>query len=69
MASGTSLDLNYLVPFKKTGIELNKNNILLRMSILGEYHMPKIGTTVLDDDGVKLVKDYIKSLNGHHVQQ
>lgn len=62
MASSTSLNLEYTAPFEETGIGSNKENILLRMRVMGEYHMPKTGTTILDDDGVKLIGDYIKSL-------
>ena len=61
-ASGTSLNLNYTTSFEKTRIQFNKENILIRMSEMGEYHMPKSGVTVLDDEGVKLIRDYIKIL-------
>ncbi len=61
-AAGTSLDLNYNTPFEKTGIGYNKENMVIRMSTMGEYHMPKIGTTTPDEEGVKLIRDYIKSL-------
>ncbi len=64
MASSTSLNLGYLTAFEETGIGFNKQNILIRMSTMGEYHMPKTGTTILDDEGVILIKGYIKSLNG-----
>jgi uncharacterized repeat protein (TIGR03806 family) len=62
-ASNTSLKLNYSAPFEETGIDYNKQNILNRMNTMGEYHMPKTGTTILDDEGVALVKSYIRSLN------
>jgi uncharacterized repeat protein (TIGR03806 family) len=65
MASNTSLNLGYAAEFEKTGIDFNKQNILIRMSTMGEYHMPKTGTTVLDEDGVELVRTYIKSLDDH----
>lgn len=61
-ASGTSLNLGYSSAFEETGIDFNKQNILIRMSTMGEYHMPKTGTTVLDNEGVRLVRAYIKSL-------
>jgi hypothetical protein len=62
MASNTSLNLGYSAAFEETGIDFNKQNILIRMSTMGEYHMPKTGTTILDDEGVQLVKEYIKGL-------
>ncbi|MGG7665255.1 hypothetical protein [Dyadobacter sp. BHUBP1] len=61
-AAGTSLDLSYNTPFEKTGIGYNKENMVIRMSTMGEYHMPQIGTTTPDEEGVKLIRDYIKSL-------
>lgn len=64
VAAGTSLNLSYRVPYKETGIGFNKQNIMIRMSTMGEYHMPKIGTTVNDDEGIRLVKEYINSLHG-----
>jgi uncharacterized repeat protein (TIGR03806 family) len=62
MAANTSLNLPYSTPFHETGIDFNKQNILVRMRVMGEYHMPKTGTTILDDEGVKLVTEYISSL-------
>jgi uncharacterized repeat protein (TIGR03806 family) len=58
----TSLNLEYTTPFNETGINYNKQNILMRMSTMGEFHMPKKGTTIVDDEGLALVKDYILSL-------
>jgi uncharacterized repeat protein (TIGR03806 family) len=62
LAYRQSILLNYKVPLKQSGIEFNKNNIVDRMGNLGTYHMPKIGTTILDKQGVELVKRYIESL-------
>ncbi|MCF0072782.1 c-type cytochrome [Dyadobacter sp. CY261] len=62
-AESTSLNLNYATPFEETGIAYNKENMLIRMSTMGEYHMPKIGTTTRDEEGVRLIKEYIKSLH------
>jgi hypothetical protein len=42
---------------------IKKQNILERTAVMGEYHMPKIGTTVIDTAGVALIKRYILSLN------
>lgn len=54
--------LSYSVPLSKTGILFEKNNITARMGTLGDMHMPKLGTTVLDEKGVKLIKDYLNSI-------
>lgn len=62
IADNTSIKLDYTTPFDETGIDFNKQNMLIRMSTMGEYHMPKIGTTVIDDEGLQLVKQYIYSL-------
>lgn len=56
------LMLSYTVPLPKTGISFEKNNITARMGTLGDMHMPKLGTTVLDEKGVKLIKDYLNSI-------
>lgn len=56
------LMLNYQIPISKTGISFEKNNITSRMETLGYLHMPKLGTTVLDEKGVKLIKDYLNSI-------
>lgn len=61
-AASTSLNLSYTTPFEKTGITYNKENIVIRMSTMGEYHMLKTGTTIPDEEGVQLIKDYIRSL-------
>ncbi|MBO9616295.1 MAG: c-type cytochrome [Dyadobacter sp.] len=61
-AASTSLDLSYNTPFEKTGIGYNRANIVIRMGTMGEYHMPKTGTTTIDDEGARLIRDYIKSL-------
>jgi uncharacterized repeat protein (TIGR03806 family) len=56
------LMLSYAVPLSKTGISFEKNNITARMGTLGEMHMPKLGTTILDEKGVKLIRDYLNSI-------
>ncbi|QNK64273.1 hypothetical protein H7F33_07250 [Pedobacter sp. PAMC26386] len=66
LASHRSLTLNYNVQLIQTGIQFNKSNIIERMSSLGLYHMPKLGTTVIDEEGVKLVRDYIFKLSKIH---
>jgi len=62
MAGRLSLDLAYETDYEHTGIKFNKQNILERIATMGEYHMPKMGTTIIDDEGVALIKRYIKSL-------
>jgi hypothetical protein len=62
MAGRISLNLDYAIDYEHTGIEFNKQNILERTSVMGEYHMPKMGTTVIHNEGVALIKQYIKSL-------
>lgn len=62
-AGNSTLDLKYETDYSHTGIQFNKSNIAVRMELMGEFHMPKIGTTVVDRDGVDLVKNYLKSLN------
>ncbi|WP_343667846.1 hypothetical protein [Chitinophaga sp.] len=63
MAANTSVMLGYFTPYDKTGIEFNKQNMLIRMSTMGEFHMPKTGTTIIDAEGLQLVRKYIKDLN------
>jgi len=63
MAYRQSIMLNYQIPLKQSGIEFNKDNIADRMSSPGQFHMPKLGTTILDKEGVELIRKYIKSLH------
>jgi mono/diheme cytochrome c family protein len=62
MAGNTSLMLGYFTPYAHTGIEYNRQNMIVRMTAMGEYHMPKIGTTIVHEEGLQLVKQYIKTL-------
>lgn len=62
LAAHTQLDLRLETPFAKTGIRLKQGNILVRMTMTGEMHMPKKGTTINHDEGVKLIIDYIRHL-------
>ncbi|TCD03198.1 hypothetical protein [Pedobacter psychroterrae] len=61
-AGQTTLNLDYNTSIERSGIELNKNNIIIRMNEMGDYHMPKLGTTVVDKEGVELIRAYIKTL-------
>jgi len=58
----TMLDLRFESPVTETGIWLKQAKIIGRMSVLGEMHMPQKGTTMLHEEGVILIKDYLKSL-------
>ncbi|MDD7885071.1 hypothetical protein [Flavivirga sp. 57AJ16] len=59
----TMLDLREETSIYKTGILLKQGKIVMRMSTLGELHMPKIGTTIIHDEGLQLILDYIENLN------
>lgn len=61
-AGQTTLDLDYGTDLDRTGIKFNRSNIIIRMSNMGEYHMPKLGTTVIDNEGLKLIKSYLGSI-------
>lgn len=63
MAYRQSIMLNYNVPVKESGIAFQKNNIVDRIGNMGQFHMPKLGTTVLDKEGVELIRKYMISLN------
>ncbi|WP_090496926.1 hypothetical protein [Pedobacter terrae] len=62
MAGRKSLNLDFATAYLNTGIRYNKQHILERTAIMGAYHMPKLGTTVIDTAGVALIKRYILSL-------
>lgn len=62
MAGRKSLNLDFATPYLNTGLQYNKQNILERTAVMGAYHMPKLGTTVIDTAGVALIKRYILSL-------
>jgi uncharacterized repeat protein (TIGR03806 family) len=61
-AGHTTLNLDYRTDLDHTGIKFNKSNILVRTAEMGEYHMPKIGTTMIDKEGVTLIKKYISEI-------
>ena len=58
-AGGYSLNLQYETDFAKTGIKGNKWNIEHRMNMLD---MPKLGTTIKDQEGFALVQEYLATL-------
>lgn len=63
-AGYTSLQLDYEIPFTQTGIDKNKKSIRKRLKSKwkGEK-MPLIGTTVIHDEGVELIEQYLNELN------
>lgn len=61
-AGRTTLNVDYDTHMDKTAIKLNRNNILMRMSEMGAYHMPKLGTTVIDTAGLLLIRGFLKNL-------
>ncbi|WP_347053603.1 hypothetical protein [Flavobacterium olei] len=65
LASYTQLDLRYELPFNETGIRLKQGNIPTRLTISGEMHMPKIGTTINHEEGINMIMDYIRNLTKH----
>lgn len=65
IAASQSLNLDLKTPFQKTGISLNKDNIDLRMSNMGDFHMPQKGTTILHKEGIALIRKYLESLDAN----
>ncbi|RBQ03021.1 hypothetical protein [Pedobacter miscanthi] len=61
-AGNTTLNLDFGTDLEHTGIKFNKSNIIIRTNQMGEFHMPKLGTTVIDKEGVELMKKYISEL-------
>ena len=62
LAYRQSVTFSYKIPFSATGIAFHQQNIADRMQTTGEYHMPKLGTTIIDKEGVELIKAYLRSL-------
>jgi uncharacterized repeat protein (TIGR03806 family) len=58
-AGAYSLDLRYENEFENTGIFFNKWNIEHRMTI---RDMPRLGTTIVDNEGLKLIQQYLAGL-------
>lgn len=59
----SSLRLSYGTAYGESNIFERKNSILARIqNTIPEYGMPYIGTTILHDEGVSLMIDYINSL-------
>ncbi|HVI43910.1 MAG TPA: hypothetical protein VM802_03555 [Chitinophaga sp.] len=62
-AGHKQLDLRYKTAIKETGILLNRSQIMSRMALPGDAHMPKTGTTLLHAEGVELIRRYVDSLH------
>lgn len=58
-AASQNLDFRYETAFDQTGIDQESNRI---ETMVSDGEMPFIGTTMLDDEGVQLMVDYINSL-------
>jgi len=58
-ASGTGLYFGYDLPLSETNIT-NKKNQIKNMMSAGD--MPRLGTTIIDEESLSLIKAYIKSL-------
>lgn len=59
----STLDLDYETPFANSNIYERRNSIMNRVSTYLEgFSMPFIGTTILHDEGVDLIQDYLDTL-------
>lgn len=61
-ASAQTISLDYGTSLSASGLLLHRKAIPDRMKIMGQYHMPKLGTTLPDVEGIKLVEEYLRSL-------
>ena len=62
-ANQSTLRLSFETPFNETNILNRKNSILNRISTYNSgFSMPFIGTTILHDEGVQLLQDYLNTL-------
>ncbi|WP_256010575.1 hypothetical protein [Desertivirga xinjiangensis] len=52
VASDQTLSLDYRTPLGSSGLMLHQQAMPVRMKVMGEYHMPKLGTTVPDREGL-----------------
>jgi len=59
------LQLNYETPFTDSNIDSWKDEIVFRMGISPEFSisMPLVGTTILHQEGIQLIEDYINTLD------
>ncbi|WP_207421402.1 hypothetical protein [Desertivirga brevis] len=61
-ASAQTISLDYSTTLSASGLLLHRKPIPERMKIMGQYHMPKLGTTLPDVEGIDLIEEYLKSL-------
>lgn len=62
-AEQSNLRLTYETAFEESGISNSSSSILTRIqNTIPEYGMPLIGTTIIHDEGVAVLIDYINSL-------
>jgi mono/diheme cytochrome c family protein len=59
VASDANLVFGYETPFRDTNIGGRKNAILNKMK---SGQMPRIGTSIVHDEGLELIREYINSL-------
>ena len=65
-ADQSPLRLSYETDYVESNISERRNSILARIqNTIPEYGMPLIGTTILHDEGVSLLVDYINSLESY----
>ena len=63
LVSDKNLYFDYELDYKNTGIAKHKKAIVKLMEIpIFEARMPKLGTTIIDKEGLDLVKQYINTL-------
>jgi uncharacterized repeat protein (TIGR03806 family) len=61
---GDDFDLRFEIPFDNTNIFENRLDILSRMgSNIDGYSMPFIGTSLIHDEGLALIVEYIESMD------
>ena len=59
----STLRLGYETPYEESSISERRNSILTRIqNTIPQYGMPLIGTTILHDEGVEVLIEYINSL-------
>jgi uncharacterized repeat protein (TIGR03806 family) len=59
----SNLRLDYETAFEESSIAASSNSIIIRIqNTIPEYGMPLIGTTIVHDEGVELLIEYINSL-------
>nr|WP_256439341.1 hypothetical protein [Pedobacter sp. SYSU D00823] len=61
-ASAQTISLDNNTSLNASGLLRHRKAIPTRMKTMGEYHMPKIGTTLPDKEGIDLIEKYLNSL-------